>query len=217
VSDGSVIGIFGSPGSGKSYFLMNTLIPRQLERGDFVVYSTSKNADADAWKWGPVIRSPREIYGKDLGKTRAVLMHRNRAGAAELVQQARRIFPTVTRAEDEAHELWPSSLDASPDKLQGFHTFRDERGLTLIWASQWPAKFSKTVYRSSTDLGGVYWFRLTTPKDVGWVEDEYEAAAALQVSELAEYQSIYVTGKDLPPGWDGFRERLRRKADRLSR
>lgn len=217
MSDGTVKGAFGSPGKGKSWHIMNRLIPAELELGAFAVYSTPKQSDADAWKLGPVIRNPREVYGKDLGDTRAILILKNHDGARELVAQVRKVFPRVVVAYDEAHELWHASLDATPEKLRSFHTIRDERNLVTIWASQWPAKFSKVVYRATVDLGGVDWFGLTTPKDVFWVEDEYGAAAALQVSELPPRQFIHVQGSELPPGWDEFRERLRRKSARLAR
>ena len=214
-SDGTLVGVFGSPGCGKSTFIMETLLPQALERGDVVVYSTPKTSDAERWKLGPVVRSPRELYGKPV-RARAILVLGNHPGALELVRQLRTVVPRVTQAYDEAHEVWPSSLDASPEKLQRFHTVRDERGSTLVWASQWPAKFSKTIYRATTDLGGVYWHRLTTPRDVEWVEEEYGAAAALQVSELAPFTRIHVRGAELPKGWDEFRERLRRKAARYA-
>lgn len=212
--DGTVVGVFGSPGAGKSYFLIHTLLRERIDAGDFVVYSTPKHADARSWPHGPVIRSPGELYGKS-PTPRAVCVLQNHAGARELVAQAQTVRPRVTAAFDEAHELWPNAIDSQPGGLDEFHKIRDQQGLTLVWASQWPARFSKGVYRATVDLGGVYWFRLTTPRDVRWVEDEYEAEAALQVAELEARRWIHVRGAELPKGWDGYKERLRRKAARL--
>ncbi len=214
MSDGAVNCIFGSPGSGKTWFATRTMAPDFCGPGRIVVYSTPSPRDAREWSLGPAVWTAREVYAQKTAPE-AVLV-RDRDQADELVEQCLAADPPyrVLYLVDEAHEVWPER--ATPrEEVEELTKWRHFEGLELVAITQRPALISKTLVHVAEALGWIRFFRLKMPVDLEWIRRNYGAGAALDVARLAPHTSRELhKDKPTPPGWDGYLQGLERKVAR---
>lgn len=205
--------VLGSPGYGKTWHVLERLLPPATGPRRFALYSTQEIDDARRFRLGPVVRDLRTLEGKPC--PRAVCLLGGADRGAQCIGFAQRIRAglgyRVTVAIDEAHEVWPEP--APRDRTESFHTLRHQEGVTLIALSQWPAKLSKVLYRTALALGSVTWFGVDSGVDLRWIETEASARAALEVAELQPRRFRVIRAGAVPDHWRGL-ERLRAKAAR---